>query len=54
MFLLLHSARAQPACLPTQDDLISDDTNCYITGFGSIVANSQQREYFNIKLNVVS
>ncbi|KAF6019647.1 hypothetical protein EB796_022010 [Bugula neritina] len=40
-----YSARAQPACLPTQDDLISDDTNCYITGFGSIVANSQQPHY---------
>ena len=47
MLLLLnvYSDNAQPVCLPTQDDLLSNATNCYITGFGSIVQSILDRKY---------
>lgn len=38
------SDNAQPVCLPTQDDLVSNATNCYITGFGSIVQSLVDRK----------
>ena len=40
-----YSDNAQPVCLPTQDDLLSNATNCYITGFGSIVQSILDRKY---------
>ena len=51
----VYSDNAQPVCLPTQDDLLSNATNCYITGFGSIVQSILDRKYikcFVAKMNI--
>lgn len=42
------SYNAQPICLPTIDDIPTDETTCFITGFGDITKNPFNGESFFI------
>lgn len=40
-----YSADVQPICLPTIDDIPTDDTTCFITGFGDITKHPFDGKY---------